>query len=70
MIRIGGALQANISASMVATCRRNPSTGSPRSQGVECDWLHELEYAMSPGPKAIVKSLWSGGDVMVARGGY
>jgi hypothetical protein len=31
------------------------------------DCLHAVEYAWPPGPKAIVKSLWDGGDVMVIR---
>jgi hypothetical protein len=34
------------------------------------DGLHEFEYAMTPGPKAIVKSLWCGGHVMVALDGH
>jgi hypothetical protein len=34
------------------------------------DVLHEFEYAVTPGPKAIVKSLWCGAHVMVALGGH
>ena len=37
---------------------------------VRCDVLHEIEYAVSPRLKAIVKWLWCGADVMVARGGH
>ena len=33
-----------------------------------CRMLHAREYAARPGPKAIVKQLWSGGHVMVAPG--
>jgi hypothetical protein len=38
--------------------------------GRRCDVLHEFEYAMTPGRKAIVKSLWCGAHVMVALGGH
>ena len=34
------------------------------------DGLHEFEYAVTPGPKAIVKSLWCGAHVMVALRGH
>jgi hypothetical protein len=36
--------------------------------GRRCDGLHDFEYAMTPGRKAIVKSLWCGAHVMVASG--
>ena len=38
--------------------------------GRRCDLLHGFEYAMSHALKAIVKRLWCGADVMVARGGH
>ncbi len=38
--------------------------------GRRCDVLHEFEYAVTPGRKAIVKSLWCGAHVMVAHGGH
>lgn len=34
------------------------------------DCLHAFEYAGTPGLKAIVKSLWDGGDVMVGAWGH
>ena len=65
MIRIGGASQANISASIVATWRRSPSMVADPVPGHRSDCLHAFEYAATPECKAIVKSLWDGGDVMV-----
>ena len=38
--------------------------------GRRCDSLHDFEYAMRPGRKAIVKWLWCGAEVMVAFGGH
>ena len=69
MIRIGGASQANMSASMVATLPAQPLDRVDLACGLRCDLLHEFEHAVRLRRKAIVKWLWCGADVMVLSGG-
>jgi hypothetical protein len=38
--------------------------------GPRFDSLHDFEYAVRPGRKAIVNWLWCGADVMVTAGGH
>lgn len=65
---MGGESHANISASMDPAAqlveRLDPVPGH------RSDCLHGVEYATTREPKAIVKSLWVGGDVMVIPRGH